>query len=139
MSDEDRRGSDAGESYGRAGGYNTEPGESPGEFRDGGRAGLGSETGQDGSYTGQTGTGYGTAVGVSDSDRLIRDAVEARLAEDPFLDASHIQISVSDGEVTLGGTVTARTEKRRAEDLAKGVGEVRQVHNALQVQDASEG
>jgi len=180
-----------GESYGRAGGYNQEPGRSGGEFR-GGRGGGGRSGGGFG-YTGQTGTGWGRMPGgfspqdfdrmrehatglwgrskqamseafgedddrstepseaptgshrgrgpkgYSRSDERIRDDVNDRLTDDPFLDATHIEVSVAGGEVTLAGTVTARGDKRRAEDLADEVSGVKHVQNNLRVQDASAG
>lgn len=134
MSNEDG----GGESYGRAGGYSPEPGVSAGEFGNGGEAGgVAPEPGE---YTGQTGTGYGsTAGGETEGDRRLREAVAARLNADPFLDATHIEASVAEGEVTLAGTVGARADKRRAEDLAKAVPGVARVHDRLSVQDASAG
>ena len=38
-----------------------------------------------------------------------------RLTEDPFIDASNIEVTVKDGEVTLDGMVSSRGLKRRAE------------------------
>jgi osmotically-inducible protein OsmY len=129
-----------GDSYGRAAGYDPEIGESAGQFRQGGQAGVGVPGAADEGYTGQTGSGYGrTLGGVAEADAALRDSVVARLIEDPFLDATHIEVSVAGGEVSLDGTVTARGDKRRAEDLAKAVEGVTQVHDALKVMDASAG
>ena len=128
----------AGESYGRAGGYNTEPGESVGDFGNEGQ--VGGVAPEGGGYTGQTGTGYGqTTGGRTEQDDLVRQDVAARLEADPFLDATHIQVWVAEGEATLSGTVSARADKRRAEDLAKGTPGVSRVHDQLTVQDASKG
>jgi hypothetical protein len=58
------------------------------------------------------------------------------------LDAGEIEVSVKDGEVTLAGTVEARNDKRRAEDLIDNISGVREIHNQLRVQfsqNASEG
>ena len=65
--------------------------------------------------------------GYSRSDARIQDDVNDRLTDDPFLDATHIDVSVGGGEVTLAGTVTSRQDKRRAEDLADEVSGVKYV------------
>lgn len=135
MSNEDRGG---GDSYGRAGGYNTEPGESAGDFGNDGQ--VGGVPPEDGGYTGQTGTGYGhTAGGRTEEDDRLRQEIMAKLEADPFLDATHIEVWVAEGQPTLAGTVTARADKRRAEDLAKAVSGLARVNDQLTVQDASEG
>lgn len=72
-----------------------------------------------------------------DDDR-VRDDVNDRLVDDPFLDASHIEVSVERGHVTLSGAVTARPDKRRAQDLADDVSGVKQVHNNLRIEGASD-
>lgn len=74
--------------------------------------------------------------GYSRSDERILDDVNDRLTDDPFLDATHIEVAVQSGEVTLSGTVTARVDKRRAEDLADDVSGVKHVQNNLRVQEA---
>jgi hypothetical protein len=71
------------------------------------------------------------------SDERIRDDVCEGLTDDPYLDASHIEVSVKDGEVTLDGMVGSRHDKRAAEDLAEGVSGARHVQNNLRV-DAAE-
>lgn len=71
--------------------------------------------------------------GYRRSDERIReDACEA-LSEDPYLDASNIEVTVEDGELTLSGSVTSRAEKRRAEDLVDAVRGVRDVHNRIEI------
>ena len=54
-----------------------------------------------------------------------------------WLDASDIDVTVTDGEVTLTGTVWSREEKRRAEDIAESVPGVRHVQNNLRVGQSS--
>ncbi|MBW3559892.1 MAG: BON domain-containing protein, partial [Proteobacteria bacterium] len=49
----------------------------------------------------------------------------------------HIDVWVAEGEARLTGTVSARSDKRRAEDLAKTVSGVARVHDQLTIQDAS--
>jgi osmotically-inducible protein OsmY len=70
------------------------------------------------------------------SDDRIREDVSDRLTDDPWLDASEIEVSVSNGEVTLNGTVTNRYDRRRAEDCAEGVSGVRYVQNNLRARPA---
>jgi len=65
------------------------------------------------------------------SDERIREDVNDRLTEDVWIDASEIEVSVADGEVTLAGTVEDRRGKRRAEDIADGVSGVKHVQNNL--------
>ncbi|WP_222182668.1 BON domain-containing protein [Geminicoccus harenae] len=71
--------------------------------------------------------------GYRRSDERIREDVSDRLTEDPSLDASDIEVNVSDGEVTLTGTVRRREDKRQAEDLADSVSGVSHVQNNLRV------
>jgi len=68
------------------------------------------------------------------SDDRIRDDVNDRLTDDPHIDASDIEVSVSNREVTLSGHVNNRFEKRHAEDLAESVSGVTHVQNNLRVQ-----
>ncbi|HET6521889.1 MAG TPA: BON domain-containing protein [Geminicoccaceae bacterium] len=75
--------------------------------------------------------------GYTRSDERIRDDISDRLTDDPYLDASEIEVSVSGGEVTLSGTVNSRQDKRRAEDLADDVSGVSHVQNNLRVRQAA--
>lgn len=68
------------------------------------------------------------------SDDRIREDVNDRLTDDPHIDASEIDVKVSNCEVTLTGTVESRDEKRRAEDCAEAVSGVKNVQNNLRVQ-----
>jgi osmotically-inducible protein OsmY len=65
-------------------------------------------------------------------DRILED-VSGRLADDPRVDASEIEVGVSGGEVTLSGTVDSREARRRAEDVAERVSGVAYVQNNLRV------
>ncbi|MFC5344522.1 BON domain-containing protein [Brevundimonas staleyi] len=65
------------------------------------------------------------------SDDRIREDVNDRLADDGNVDATDISVQVSEGEVTLTGTVEDRHAKRRAEDCADAVSGVRHVQNNL--------
>jgi len=71
--------------------------------------------------------------GYSRSDERIRDDVADRLTADSWLDATDIEVAVKDGEVTLGGHVRSRDDKRRAESLAEDVLGVKHVQNNLRV------
>ena len=75
--------------------------------------------------------------GYSRSDERILDDVNDRLTDDPFLDASDIEVTVVQGEVTLSGTVSSRADKRRAEDLADNVSGVKHLQNNLRVVSAA--
>ncbi|WP_046864990.1 BON domain-containing protein [Microvirga massiliensis] len=68
------------------------------------------------------------------SDDRIREDVNDRLSDDPFVDASEVEVQVSGCEVTLSGTVDSREAKRRAEDIAERVSGVKHVQNNLRVQ-----
>lgn len=71
------------------------------------------------------------------SDDRMKEDINDRLSDDPFVDASDVDVSVSNGEVTLTGTVDHRSTKRRAEDLAEAVSGVRNVENRLRVAHVS--
>jgi osmotically-inducible protein OsmY len=76
--------------------------------------------------------------GYTRSDDRIREDVSDRLTDDWRVDASNVEVSVSNGEVTLAGTVDSREQKRRAEDCAENVSGVRNVQNNLRVQQPTE-
>jgi osmotically-inducible protein OsmY len=67
------------------------------------------------------------------TDEQIKSTIEEVLSDDPWLDASGIQVSVQQGIAQLSGTVTSRQAKRRAEDLADQVWGVRDVQNTLSI------
>lgn len=77
--------------------------------------------------------------GYRRSDARIQDDVSDRLADDRYVDASDIEVSVSGGEVTLGGTVDSRDARRRAEDLAERVSGVTYVQNNLRLRQPGAG
>ena len=74
--------------------------------------------------------------GYQRSDDRIREDVCERMCESGELDASDIEVRVSNAEVTLVGTVRERHDKRLAEDLADQVSGVREVHNQIRVNQA---
>jgi hypothetical protein len=71
--------------------------------------------------------------GYQRSDERINEEVHERLTDDPWLDASHIQVEVKNAEVTLAGHVDNREGKHRAERLIEDVSGVRHVQNNLRV------
>jgi osmotically-inducible protein OsmY len=71
------------------------------------------------------------------SDERIREDANDHLTHDHHVDASHINVSVKDGELTLDGTVDSRDAKRRAEDCVEHISGVKHVQNNLRVQDRS--
>jgi osmotically-inducible protein OsmY len=71
--------------------------------------------------------------GYARSDDRIREDVSDRLSDDPMVDASDIEVTVSGREVTLSGTVDSREARRRAEDCAEDVSGVSYVQNNLRV------
>lgn len=87
---------------------------------------------REGSFVGRGPKGY------QRSDGRIREDVCDRLTDAPFLDATDIDVTVNNGEVTLSGTVPNREDKRRSEDLIDQVPGVREVHNNLRVSRSQE-
>ncbi|RJQ53043.1 MAG: BON domain-containing protein [Actinobacteria bacterium] len=79
--------------------------------------------------------GKGPAAGRTDEQ--LKRRVEEVLTEDPWLDASNIDVSVEKGVVTLAGMVDSRASKRRAEDLTDLVFGVFDVDNRLRIQAAA--
>jgi len=73
----------------------------------------------------------------SRSDDRIKEDINDRLSDDPFIDASDIDVTVTNGEVTLSGTVDERSSKRRAEDIAENVSGVKNVENRIRVGNTS--
>ncbi|MFN3459098.1 MAG: BON domain-containing protein [Novosphingobium sp.] len=71
------------------------------------------------------------------SDERIREDANDRLTDDHHIDARQISVMVTEGEVTLAGTVTSRGEKRHAEDLVEDISGVKHVQNNLRVKAGS--
>lgn len=67
------------------------------------------------------------------SDERIRDDVNDRLTYDRHVDASDIEVTVANGEVTLNGMVPDRFSKRHAEDIIENLNGVTHVQNNLRV------
>lgn len=71
--------------------------------------------------------------GYRRSDERIKEDISDRLGDDPYIDATEIEIVVANGDVTLIGSVNDRADKRRAEDLAERVSGVQNVENRIRV------
>ena len=67
------------------------------------------------------------------TDARIHEDVCDALAHDGHVDASGIEVIVTDAEVFLTGLVSDRAQKRHAEHVAEGVSGVLDVHNRLEV------
>lgn len=139
-----------GESYGRGPeGFDRETGSYPGYGR--GTSGLGQGTPSfgTGGYSeparfGETWgipsrtprgrfTGRGPK-GYTRSDERIREDISDRLEQHGEIDATEIEVRVTNGEVTLEGTVEDRWMKRLAEDVAEDCPGVKQVNNRIRIQ-----
>ncbi|MBI4345722.1 MAG: BON domain-containing protein [Elusimicrobia bacterium] len=71
--------------------------------------------------------------GFRRSDERIYEDVCERLMEDPLLDASDIDVSVRNGDVTVRGTVASRDAKRRAEDIVESALGVSDLRNEIHI------
>jgi osmotically-inducible protein OsmY len=86
-----------------------------------------------GRYTGRGPRGY------QRSDERIKEDVCELLALHGDVDATDIEVTVTSAEVTLGGRVNRRWEKRIAEDLAESVWGTKDVHNQIRVSQGEPG
>jgi osmotically-inducible protein OsmY len=77
--------------------------------------------------------------GYKRSDERVREDVNDRLAQQYEIDPSEIEVAVSNGEVTLTGTVQSRHAKFYAEEIADDVSGVNEVHNNLRVRREQQG
>lgn len=77
-------------------------------------------------------TGVGP-VGYQLSDEEIKQEVCRRLSQNGQVDASDIEVDVTNQQVTLKGTVDNRQQKRLAEDIAESVPGVDDVHNQIKI------
>jgi osmotically-inducible protein OsmY len=77
--------------------------------------------------------------GYRRSDERILEEVCERLTDHPSIDASDIEVNVSDAEVTLTGRVESRAVKHLTEVMTETVSGVKEVHNQLRVAPLDEG
>ncbi len=67
------------------------------------------------------------------SDERIKEDINDRLSDQYHLDATDIEVEVSNGEVILTGLVDSRADKRKAEDIAEHVLGVTHLENRLRI------
>ena len=72
-------------------------------------------------------------AGYTRTDDRIREIVCEVLTDDDHIDATNIEVSVKNGEVTLSGAVEDRGQKRMAEDRIENLSCVKDVVNQLRV------
>lgn len=89
-----------------------------------------------GGYGGSTYRGVGPKNYRRSDERLTED-INERLTDDDDLDASNLTVRVTDGKVTLEGTVDQRWMKHRAEDIADACIGVKEVDNRINVSPSS--
>jgi osmotically-inducible protein OsmY len=111
-------------SYGSFGQGQSQQGQGRGYGQSGGGQGEGWSQGP---HTGRGPQGY------QRSNERIKEEVCEVLTRHGQVDASHINIRVENGEVTLEGTVETRREKRLAEEAVEHLSGVKDVHNQLRV------
>lgn len=78
-----------------------------------------------------------STLGQYTDDATITTQVKARMAEDPAVSASRISVETLNGTVQLSGFATSQAEKDKAESMARGVNNVKQVRNNIVVKPAS--
>ena len=71
--------------------------------------------------------------GYQRTDERIREVVCEALTDDDRVDATHVEVTVKNGEVTLSGSVEDRYQKRMAEDCVENVAGVKEVQNHIRV------
>ena len=105
-----------------------------GDFKRGGsmRTGYG-QGALDDRPQGQGGHRGKSPVGYQRTDERIWELVCEALTENDSIDATAIEVTVKDGEVTLAGKVPERYMKRMAEDCVEGISGVKDVQNQLKV------
>lgn len=69
------------------------------------------------------------------SDERLKEHVNELLMEHDEIDATHVDVDVKNGEVTVTGTVQARQQRRAIEDLIEGMVGVKDVHISIKIAD----
>ena len=72
------------------------------------------------------------------ADHRIEEDVNERLTLHPMIDATEIEVTVEDGEVTLRGWVVGRQAKRMAEETVESVFGVKDIDNQIKVKPRAE-
>ncbi|MGH7828150.1 MAG: BON domain-containing protein [Candidatus Binatia bacterium] len=76
----------------------------------------------------------GRTLGQNIDDTNLTAAVKTQLARDKVSSLTRIDVDSTGGVVSLNGTVESPEQKSRAEQIARGVGGIKDVVNNLQVQ-----
>jgi hyperosmotically inducible periplasmic protein len=82
---------------------------------------------------GCAGTGSERSAGEVIDDTAIHSKVKTALLNDPVVHGLAIDVNVDRGVVALSGAVNGNVEKRKAEEIARGVNGVRGVENNIVV------
>ncbi len=77
-------------------------------------------------------------AGNGTDDASVKSNVEAALKADKVLLSKHIDVTVKQGEVRLGGFVEKQTDIERAKKDAEGVSGVRTVKNDMTLKQGTE-
>jgi hypothetical protein len=72
-------------------------------------------------------------AGYQRTDERLRELICEALTDDDRVDATNIEVTVKNGEVTLSGTVEERQMKRSAEDCVEAIYGVRDIQNLIRV------
>jgi len=76
--------------------------------------------------------------GYKRSDERIQDDICDRLMQDGRVDASDVEVKVSNGEVTLTGTIESRSLKHHIENMVDAISGVQEIHNQLRIKRADQ-
>jgi osmotically-inducible protein OsmY len=76
--------------------------------------------------------------GFKRQDNRIEEDINEHLTRHSMIDATDIEVSVQNGDVTLRGHVDSRQSKRIAEDIAESVFGVKEVNNQIKVKNREE-
>lgn len=71
----------------------------------------------------------------NEADRAIRQELTQAIAADPHLKDRSISFLVTNGDISVSGTVRSEQERRRINDLAMNVDGVKSVANALRIEE----
>lgn len=74
--------------------------------------------------------------GYRRSDERVREDVCDALSQHGNIDASDVEVKVSEGTVTLSGTISSRQMKRMIEDVSESISGVQDVKNDIRVQSS---
>jgi hyperosmotically inducible protein len=82
-------------------------------------------------FAGCAGDEHSKSTGQSIDDTAIHAKVKTELLKDPVVSGTKIGVQVDRGAVVLNGVVNGEVEKKKAEDIARGVDGVKSVENNI--------